>query len=105
VRRVHLEGAVVCPKIHRGCNAGYTALVDHLSCLCATNRELEIGIFLPISKEQWELVQKAVVDVAHQLDGRGTRVPGDAALEFGRAGDENFPLLELVLILDLYGIN
>jgi hypothetical protein len=83
--RVHLEGTVICPKINRGRDARYTALVDlstispvvtkqlqceayHLSRLCAANRELEIGILLPISKEQRELVEEAVVDVAHELD-------------------------------------
>jgi len=41
----------------------------HLSSLGAANSELEICVLLPVSEEERELGQEAVVDVAHKLDG------------------------------------
>jgi hypothetical protein len=73
----------------------------HLGRLGAANRELEVGILLPVSKEERELCKEAVVGVAHELDGRGTRVARYAALEVCCARDERFPPLEVVLVLYL----
>jgi hypothetical protein len=73
----------------------------HFSRLRAANRELEIGIFLPVSEKEGELVEEAVVDVAHELDGRGTRVAGYAAFEVGCAADEALPPVIVVFVLNL----
>ena len=45
------------------------AVAYHFSRLGAANRELEIGILLPVSEEEGEFVEEAVVDVANKLDG------------------------------------
>lgn len=101
VRCVHLEGAVVGPQVDRGCDARDTALVDHLGRLGAANGELEVGILLPVSEEERELGQEAVVHVAHQFDGGWAGVAGDAALEVRGASDERFPSLKVVFVLYL----
>lgn len=61
---LHLERAVVCPEVDRVGDAGAASLVDHLCRLWARNVELEIGIFLPVSKKERELEQESVVCVA-----------------------------------------
>ena len=52
--------------------------------------------------EQGKFGEEAVVDVAHELDGRRTGIARYAAFEFRRAFDESFPLLELIFALDLW---
>ena len=118
VRRVHLEGAVVRPKVDGGCDARYATFVHlaavsfeamqefrsgayHLGCLGTAYGKFEVGILLPVAEEERELCEETVVDVAHQLDGRGTRVPVDAALKIRGASDERFPFLEVVFVLNL----
>ena len=79
--RFHLETAVVGPEIDGYTDASDTALIDlfslahtlqpshvyvahHLRCLRASNRELEIRIFLPKAKEEWEAREEFIVDIA-----------------------------------------
>jgi hypothetical protein len=101
VRCVHLEGAVVGPQVYGGCNTRDAALVDHLGRLGAANGELEVGVLLPVSEEEGEFGQEAVVYVAHQLDGGWAGVARDAALEVRRTRDERFPSLKVVFVLYL----
>lgn len=51
----------------------------HLGRLGAADGELEIGIFLPVSEEEREFGEEAVVDVADELNGRRAGVAGDTA--------------------------
>lgn len=102
VRRIHLEAAVVGPQVYRSSDTRDTTLVYHLGSLCAANRELEVGILLPVTEEQWKLGEKAVVDVADKLDDRGTGVAGDTAFELRGASDERFPFVEIIFALHLY---
>lgn len=82
--RLDLEGAVICPKVNGNTNAGNAALVNlsgissalfrrrifynnvshHLSGLSTANRELEIGIFLPVAEEEREAGEESVVCVS-----------------------------------------
>lgn len=103
--RIHLEGAVVCPEVNGRRNARYTSLVNHLRRLSTAYRELEIGIFLPVSEEERELPEEAVVHVAHQLNSRRARVACDAALEIRGASDERLPSLEVVFVFYLRDIS
>jgi hypothetical protein len=73
----------------------------HLRRLRTANRELEIGVFLPVSEEEREFSEEAVIDVAHELDGRRTGVSSYAALELGGARNESFPSLKLIFVLYL----
>jgi hypothetical protein len=68
---IHLELAVVGPEVDRRRDGRNTALVDHVCCLCASNGELLVGVFLPVAEEEGELCEEAVVHVAHELNGRG----------------------------------
>lgn len=77
----------------------------HLSCLRAANRELEVCIFFPVSKEEREFGQETVIDVANELDSRWTGVSGDAAFEVSCAGDKCLPSLEVVFVLNLESVS
>lgn len=68
------EGAVICPDVDGDTDARDSTLIDllrpqylscpnhtrtgpvsyHFSRFCAADGELEVGIFLPISEEEWE---------------------------------------------------
>lgn len=69
VAGLSLEGAVVGPQIHGICDAGHASLVDQFSSLSARYGKLEVCIFLPITEEQRELGEEAIVDIAHRSDG------------------------------------
>jgi hypothetical protein len=77
----------------------------HLGRLGAADGKFEVGVLLPVPEEERELGEEAVVGIADQLDGRGTRVARNAALELGRAGDEGLPALELVFVLNLVAVS
>lgn len=81
IHRVHIPALL---SAHA--QSGYLATY-HLGRLSAANGELDIGIFLPVSEEERELCEEAVVDVANQLDGRRAGVARDAAFEVLRASD------------------
>lgn len=94
----HLEGAVVCPKVDRVCDAGATALVDHLSRLWARDVEFEVGIFLPVAEEKGKLEEESVVGVAQGGQGLGTGVSVQAALETFAGAHKLLPGFEAVWI-------
>lgn len=98
---VHLESAVVGPQVNRCGNSAYTTLIHHLSSLCATYREFKICVFLPISEEERELLNEAVVYIAHEFNRGGTRVACYAALKLRGASDDRLPSFELIFVLDL----
>ena len=53
----------------------------HLCSFCARDRELHVGIFLPISEEEREFGEEAIVGMACGGDGLGVRVTIDATFE------------------------
>lgn len=89
------------PKLDTAGDARNTALVDHFSGFGASDGELKVGVFLPISVEQRELAEKEVVDVAHEFNGGWVRVTSHAAFEVHGAIDQRLPLLEFIFVLDL----
>jgi hypothetical protein len=101
MRRVHLERAVVGPEVYGRGDARDAALVDHLRSLGTANRELQVGILLPVAEEERKLGEKAVIDVANQFNSGRARVARNAAFEVRGASNERFPPLEVVFILDL----
>lgn len=64
----------MCPSLDCRCVVSY-----HFRSLCARYGELEVGILLPVAKEQGKFAEKAVVDTPESGDGLGTRVPVNAA--------------------------
>ena len=67
--------------------------------------ELEVCIFLPVSKEEGKLCEEAIVYVAHKLDSGWARVARHAALEVSGASDEGLPIFEAVLVLGLHTVS
>lgn len=74
-----LEGTVVGPEVHGVCDTCDASLVHlfksaafilqlrdayHLRSLGASYRKFQVRIFLPVSKEQRELSEEAVVDIS-----------------------------------------
>lgn len=99
VARLDLEAAVVRPQVHAAGYARHAPLVHHLRGLRTSDGELDVRILLPVSEEQWELGQEAVVHGARGLDGGWGGVAVQTSfLRLGRA-DELLPRLELVWIL------
>lgn len=91
-----LEAAVVGPEVDRvgyTCNASFIYLCssadapqfnwvmrDHFSSLGPSNRELQIRIFLPVSKEKRKLGEETIVDLARSCDGLRARVAIESTL-------------------------
>lgn len=73
----------------------------HLRRLSARDRELQVGILLPVPEQQRVLGQKAVVDAPHGRNGLRVGVAVDAALEVLRGADELLPRIEVVRIFGL----
>jgi hypothetical protein len=73
-----------------------SVFADHLGRLGASNGKLEVGILLPVSKEQWELCKKAVVNTSGRCDGLRTRVSVQTSFEPFYRADQLFPVFELV---------
>jgi hypothetical protein len=69
------EGAVVRPQVNGYTDTSYAALINHFSCLGASNTELHVGIFLPVSEEQREFRKEAVKDIPSQSNGLGRTIP------------------------------
>lgn len=86
-----LEGAIIRPQVYRCCDTRdatfkYLAIVSrvlrrkcrsqpyHLGSLCTSDREFQIGIFLPVSEEEGEFGEKPIVRVSSCGDGLGARV-------------------------------
>ena len=112
------EGAVAGPEIDRVCDASNTTLVDlssistcgtllllssyyHFCRFGSCYRELKFRIFLPITEEQWELGQEAVVDISCCSYGLWTRIPVYAPLERLGCADKFLPDLEIIWVFKL----
>lgn len=90
---LHLEGAVICPEVDGIRDARYAAFVDleassahtlvsargthHFSRLGPADGKLQIGIFLPVSEEEGEFGEEAVVHIADQFNCRRAGVAGN----------------------------
>lgn len=95
VARLHLEGAVVFPQVYRVGDACDTAFVDlqasawimpaecsyYLRRFRARDRELEVGVLLPVAKEERELGEESVEDLSGCGYGLGAGVSVQTALE------------------------
>lgn len=99
---LHLERAVVCPEVDRVGDAGAASLVDYLCRLWAGDVELEVGILLPVTKEEGELEKESVVCVAQGGKGLGAGVSIQAALEAFASANQLLPCLEAVGVGFLY---
>lgn len=64
VGRFHLERAIFGPEVNRVGDAGATSLVDNLGRFGPSDVELEVGVLLPVAKQEGEFEQEAVVRVA-----------------------------------------
>lgn len=73
----------------------------HVGCLGPRDRELEVGILLPIPEEQRKAREEAVVGVASGSDRARTRVAVQSSfLRLGSA-DQLLPALEIFGVLEL----
>lgn len=99
----HLKLAIVLPEINRDGDARNTTFVDHLRGLRATDRELDVGIPLPVAKEERELREEYVEDVAQKLDRGRARIAVDTSFELDDATDELDPLFVVVFIAHYSG--
>lgn len=76
----------------------------HLCGLGAGYLKLEVGVFLPVSEEERELGEKAVVGVAGGCNSLGTGVAVQATLLRLEGCDQLLPVLELLWLRGLrYG--
>lgn len=73
----------------------------HLCSFCAGDRELHVGIFLPVSEEERKLGEEAIVGMACGSDGLGVRVTVDATLKRLCAAHEFLPSFEVIGIIGL----
>lgn len=124
VIRLDLEGAVVGPEVDRGGDAGNASLIDlenrrstmltsltpgekclsthHLGSLGPGHGKLQVGILLPITKQQRELGQESIICASDCGDGLRTRVAVDSTFQVLRRTNQLFPCLEVVRIFGLY---
>lgn len=65
---LHLEGAVIRPQVDGVRDAGHSPLVDHFRRLRPRDRELQVSVFLPVSEQEWELGEKAIIDLSSCCD-------------------------------------
>lgn len=52
----------------------------HFCSFGTSDGELKVGIFLPVSEQEWELGQEAIVGVPDGVNGLGVRVAINTAL-------------------------
>lgn len=111
----HLEGAVLGPQVDRVGDASATSLVDliaasallgqvknrtihayHFGRLWARDVEFEVGILLPVAKQQREFEEESIVGVAECCQSLGARVPIQSTLKALAGPDQFLPVLEAV---------
>lgn len=73
----------------------------HLCRFSASYRELQIGIFLPVTEQKWELGEKAIIGVARSGDGLGVGVAVDAPFKGLCSANQFFPSFEVIGIVKL----
>lgn len=118
---VGFECAIADPQINRCEVTGHASFVDlrmcqpivPIACSClmilyhfrrfrASDVELEVCIFLPVSIEQRESREKAVVNLACRCDCAGAGIAIDATLLLFRRADQFFPVFVVVGVLELW---
>ena len=72
-----------------------------LSRFGSSNRELEVGVFFPVSEKEGELGEKAVVDVSGGGDSGWIGVAIQTPFQGLCSSNELFPCLEVVRVLGL----
>lgn len=98
VCRLHLERTVLGPQVDRICDARAAPLINHLGRFRACDCKLEVGIFLPVSEEEWEFEEESVVGVAEGGERLRAGVAREATVE-GLAGPNKLlPVLEAVWV-------
>ena len=73
----------------------------HVRRLCPCHRKLQIGILLPVTKEQGELRKKPIICASDSCDGLRVGVAIDSAFQRLCAANEFLPCLEVVGVIDL----
>jgi len=73
----------------------------HFGGLGASNREFQIGILLPVSKQERELGKEAVIRVPGCRNCLWTRIPVQASLESLCRTNKFLPVLEVIGIVEL----
>lgn len=111
-----LEGTIIRPEIHRVCDTCHSSLIDltqsaryrgpsttsyQLCSLRTSDGELQVGIFLPITKEKGEFGKEAVVDISSGSNGLRIRVAIETTFKGFRCSYKPFPELEIIWIFNL----
>ena len=73
----------------------------HICRFSARNRKLQIGIFLPVSKEQRELGEESIINASCCRDGLGIGIAVDASLKRLSGTDKVLPSLEVIGVVNL----
>ena len=115
---LHLEGAVLSPQVDRIGDAGNASFVDlggnllgcaratgisekiahHLCRFWAGDIKLHVGVLFPVSEQEGELEQEAIVGISKCRKGLRARVSVETALEGLTRFDQVLPVLETVRI-------
>lgn len=74
----------------------------HICCFRTGNGKFQVGVLLPISKQQGELGQEAVVDISYGGDSLRVGVAIDSSFEGLGATNQSFPGLEVIGVIELY---
>jgi len=91
-----LERAVVGPEIGGVVDAGDTSFIYHLRRLSAGDRELEVGILLPVAEKKRKFRKEAIVDFAQGGNGLRTGVAVDTSLKSLDCPNEFLPGLVVI---------
>ena len=79
----------------------YVDTPHHLRCFRSSDRELQIGIFLPVSEQEREFCEEAVIVVADGVDSLRVGVAIDTTLKHLGGTDKLLPSLKVVGVIDL----
>ena len=71
-----------------------TQTPHHIRSLGTGYRELEVGVLLPVAKEERELSEETVVDASDSSDGLRARVSVDPTFQAFAGANQLFPVLE-----------
>jgi hypothetical protein len=93
---VNLHTPSACSYAKRGSQVRY-----HFSSFRSRNGEFEVGVFLPISEQQWELCQETIIHASHVGYGFETRTAIKSPLRGFHTANEGFPGIEIVRIIFL----
>lgn len=74
----------------------HATITYHLGRLGSCNVELEIGVLLPVAKEQGKFEKESVVGIAQSPQGLGAGVAVQAALQTLAGAYKLLPVLEVI---------